>query len=194
MRIRLLASVLLAAAVALIVVAAPGSTESTYIYKRGDSTYMRGSLDDLKALSGRHGSEFVWTRQGGREYVITDRAVLDSVRAAFTELDVLEKPLKEIERRLDPHERELEKVEHRMDRLSDQLDDEDLPESTRTNLERQMEAVEEEMRRIEDRMRGVEREMERFEKEMERAEEAAEKKFEQIVARAIATGKAKRVD
>ena len=194
MRTRLLAFVLLAAAVSLIVFAAQGSSQSSYIYKRGDSTYLRGSLDDLKALLGRYGNEFVWTRQGGREYVITDRAVLDSVRNAFAELDALQIPLHEVEERLKPHDRELDKVERRMDALSDELGDENLPESTRATMERQMEAVEEEMRQIEDRMRVIEREMERLEKEMERVEEAAEEKFERIVERAISQGKAKRVD
>jgi prefoldin subunit 5 len=194
MRTRLTVFVLLLAAVALIVIAAPGSTKSSYMYKRGDSTYLRGSLDDLKGLTGKHGNEFVWTRQGGREYVITDRAVLDAVRVAYTELDALEKPLHELEKRLRPHERELDRVEQRMDALSDQLGDEDLSESTRDAVERQMRAVEDEMRQVEDRMRVVEREMERFEKEMDRVEEAAEAKFEKIVERAIAQGKAKRVD
>jgi DNA repair exonuclease SbcCD ATPase subunit len=194
MRTRLLALVLLVAAVATLVIAAPRSTKSSYIYKRGDSTYMSGSLDDLKALQGRYGTEFVWTRQGGREYVITDRAVLDSVRAAFAELDAKERPLKEIERHLEPHERELDRIERRVDDLDDELEDEDLPESTRATLERQLQVAEDEMRKVEDRMRGLEQELERVEREMERFEEAAEAKFERIVERAIDDGKATRVD
>jgi peptidoglycan hydrolase CwlO-like protein len=193
MRTRLLAFVLLLAAVATIVIAAPDSSQTSYLYKRDGNTYLRGNLDDLKEVAGRSG-EFVWTRQGGREYLITDRAVLDSVRAAFAELDAKKQPLKEIERRLQPHERELDRVERRVDELSDALDDEELTESTRANLERQLHAAEAEMRAVEEGMRSLEEELERLERGMERIEEAAEAKFERIVERAIAAGKATRVD
>ncbi len=193
MRTRLLAFVLLLAAVATIVLSAD-SSKSSYIYMRDGQTYMRGNISDLEALAGRSGKEFVWTRQGGREYVITDRAVLDSIRAAFAELDAKKQPLEDVEERLEPHERELNRVERRIDDLSEQLDDEDLAESTRANLERQLETAEEEMRKVEAGMADLEREMERLERELDHIEDAAEARFEQIVQKAIAAGKGTRVD
>ena len=193
MRTRLLAFALLLAAVATIVLASD-SSKSSYIYMRGGRTYLRGSINDLKALSGRNEKELVWSRQGGREYVITDPSVLATIREAYADLDAKQKPLKAIEERLKPHERELSRVERRIDDLSDQLGDEDLAESTRATLERQLDAAEDEMRKVEAGMADLEREMERLEREMDHIEEAAEAKFEQIVQKAIAAGKATRVD
>jgi predicted RNase H-like nuclease (RuvC/YqgF family) len=194
MRTRLLAFALLAAVLATAVLAGSRRDAWAYIYKRNGSLSMSGNIEGVKALSGRYGDEFVWTRQGTTEYVITDRAVLDDVRGAFRELDSYEEPLRKLEERLRPHERELEKLETRLDAVSDQLDDEDLPESTRATLERQMEGLENEMHAIEQRMHGVEEEMDRLDDKMERIEDAAEEHFHKIVEQAIASGKAKRVD
>ena len=194
MRTRLLAFLLLLAVVATIVIASPHSSgKTTYLYKRGDSVYLNGNVSELENL-GDYGNEFVWTRQNGRSYVITDPAVLATIRAAYAELDAKEKPYKDIERRLRPQERELERIEERVDELGDQLDDEDLSESKRAALERQLHDAEAEMRQVEARMRDVEKELERVEKEMDRLQDAAEERFERMVDQAIAAGKAKRVD
>lgn len=61
-------------------------------------------------------------------------------------------------------------------------------------LEKPLKEVEKRMRPHEREMEEVEREMEGLEKEMDWAEETAEARFERIVERAIAEGKAKRVD
>lgn len=168
----------------------------SYIYKRGDTTYMRsdGDLSNLKAIQKRYGSEFVWVRDGGDTYVLTDPAVLASIRGIFSELDRLNAPMREIEERMKPHEREMEKIESRLDAVTEQLDDEDLSDSQRDSLESKMHGIEAEMRQVEKRMNEVERELDRMEREMDIQEEAAEKRFEDVVTRAIRAGKAQRAD
>lgn len=171
---------------------------SSYVWKRGDSSSMmmiHGDLDDLGRFKNQWGNEYVWTRQpNGQQYVITDRAVLTEVAAAFAALNAAEAPMREVERRLRPHEREMNKIERRLDAIADQLDDEYLPESQRDELERKMRAIEEEMERVEEKMEVMEREMERIETIVDAEADKAEAKFEQIVDRAIRGGVAKRVN
>jgi chromosome segregation ATPase len=171
---------------------------ASYVWKRSDGTStitIHGSLDELGRLKNQWGSEYVWTRQAnGTQYVITDRAVLNEIAAAHADLDAAEIPMREAEARMRPHEREMNKIERRLDAVSDQLDDEDLPEAEREELERKMQAIEEEMDAAEKKMEVVEREMERLETIVDREADKAEKKFEEIVDRAIRDGRATRID
>lgn len=186
-------------ALALLVFAAVLTTAKqrfTYIYKRGDSTHARisGAFDRIGEVSKKYGNEFVWLRMDGRSYLIRDAGTLADVRNAFRHLDEMEPSLREVERRLRPFEREFEKFEERVDALGDSLDDERLSEATRDDIEEKMRVAEEKMRAVEEKMRVVEREQERLEKESERREVIAEKRFEEIVERAVKQGIAQRVD
>lgn len=197
MRYRLLAVLLLAAAAVAGTFASFGDSRTSYVHRRGDRTTMMtisGGIPDLNALTRRYGSEYVWARQEGREYIITDAAVLAEVRAAFAKLDEVEAPMRGLEERMKPHEREMEKIESRLDALADQLDDEDLSDSARDAIEEKMQAVEKERQAVEDRMEVVEREMETLSDRIERHAEAAEAQLEQLVNRAVRSGKALRLD
>jgi DNA repair exonuclease SbcCD ATPase subunit len=197
MRIRLLASALLLATVTGTLLFASDS-KSNYIYKRGDRTTMMGAwnnFDELKRIDARYGNEYVWTRQNGREYVITDRNVLDEVRAITAELDQIEAPLRRLEERLRPDENELEKIERRADAISDQLDDDDtLSSARRSELQRQLRALQAEMRVVAKRMKVIEIDIDRLDAIVDVKTDRMEEQFEGIVARAIRAGKAKRVN
>lgn len=158
----------------------------SYIYKRGDQSHLRtngGDIDSLVRTSKRWTGEFVWLRRDGRNYLIRDAAVLAAVANAFADMHALEPRLRAAEEKRRPVEAKMEVVEERLDRLSDENGD----EAERRKAERAMQA-------LEDEHRIVERAAETLEKEMERREELAERKFGQIVIRAIETGKAQRVD
>jgi predicted nucleic acid-binding Zn-ribbon protein len=195
MRTRLLAFALLLFAAAAGVLTA-GDKSMSYLYKRGDSSYMRmnASIDRIGAVAKKYGNEFVWVRSNGRSYVIRDAATLAEVRSAFGEVDAMEPSLREAEKRLKPFEKQMEAIETRVDAFGDQLDDENLGESTRDAIEAKLRDAEDALRGVERQMAGVERETERLERESEKREEAAEERFERIVERAIESGVAERAD
>ncbi|MFL6247109.1 MAG: hypothetical protein ACJ74H_13845 [Thermoanaerobaculia bacterium] len=167
----------------------------SYIYRTGgDVLHIRGGFDHIGPLARKYGDEFLWFRMDGRAYLIRDEKTLGEVRQAFRKVEELEPSLREVDRRLKPYEREMEKIEEREDALSDSLDDEDLSDATRQNLEAKLREVEKTMRGIEEKMRVVEREMDKLEKESERREAIAEQRLEEIVARAVRQGVAERAD
>jgi len=195
MRIRTLASLALLTAIVAGTALAAGKKMS-YVYKRGDHSYSRisGDLDNIRKLSNRYGSEFVWISLDRREYVVRDAATLAAVRETFRDVDALHPSMQAIEARMRPYERRIQQLENQLDPLSDSLDDDNLTDRTRDAIEEKMRVLERAMRDVEEQMEGVEREMERMEKEIERREEIAEKRFEALVDKAIASGAAQRVD
>ena len=192
MRTRLIALALLGCA-ALVITAKP---RIEYIYKRSGSMHTRisGSFDRIGEVARRYHGEFVWLRMDGRNYLIRDAATLAEVRSTFRPVEELEPSLREVERRLKPFEQEMEQVEERVDELGDSLDDDRLTDATRDDIEDKIRDAETKMRAIEDKARVIERELERLEQESERRETIAEKKFEELVVRAVRQGIAERVD
>lgn len=192
MRTRLIALALLGCA-ALVITAKP---RIEYIYKRSGSMHTRisGSFDRIGEVARRYHGEFVWLRMDGRNYLIRDAATLAEVRSTFRPVEELEPSLREVERRLKPFEQEMEQVEERIDELGDSLDDDRLTDATRDDVEDKIRDAETKMRAIEDKARVIERELERLEQESERRETIAEKKFEELVVRAVRQGIAERVD
>ena len=192
MRTRLIALALLGCA-ALVITAKP---RIEYIYKRSGSMHTRisGSFDRIGEVARRYHGEFVWLRMDGRNYLIRDAATLAEVRSTFRPVEELEPSLREVERRLKPFEQEMEQVEERIDELGDSLDDDRLTDATRDDIEDKIRDAETKMRAIEDKARVIERELERLEQESERRETIAEKKFEELVVRAVRQGIAERVD
>lgn len=176
---------------------AAGPSNFPYIYKSGSTTHMRSSdnIEKMVKLSKRWSGDFIWLRKDGQQWLIRDAAVLATVRAAFAGMHALEPRLRAAEERRHPYEHKMEAVEKRMDRISDQLGDDDtLTAATRRSLETRLRALEVEFESIERDARGIEREAEALEDEMERLEEIAERKFEQLVLRAVAQGRAERVN
>jgi methyl-accepting chemotaxis protein len=168
----------------------------SYLYKRPDGSSiskMRGSLGDITSLSKRYGNEFIWVKQGDRQYVVKDAAVLAEVRTAFKKLHEIEEPVRVIEKRLQPHTDELERLSEQLEDLTDRFEDGDLSEATRASFQRKMHVIEKEMSAVEKRMESVERELERVTEVVEKEADRAEDRFEDLVARAIDGGKAVRV-
>jgi peptidoglycan hydrolase CwlO-like protein len=194
MRTRLAVLTLLIAIAATSLVTA--DERDSYVWKRNASTttMFHGDLDDVRRLTSLYGSEYVWTRQSGREYVITDRAVLDEVATIFVELDRAQAPMDAVQERMRPHQRAMDRAADRMEALAERLEDEDLSDSVRATIERQMHEVEKEMERVEAQMEIVEHEIERLSTVIEAKAEKVERKFEALVDRAIREGKAKRVN
>jgi chromosome segregation ATPase len=191
-RILALSAVALLAAVSLM-----ASERFSYVYKRGQQSHIRSTGEKIATVvrkAKQWSGELVWARRNGREYLIRDAATLVEVRGAFAELDAMEPTMREAERRMRPYEERMEVAERRVDAIGDQLDDDDLTDATRAALERKLESAERDMEAIEREMAKVERAMEDVENEMERREEIAERRFEQIVIRAIESGRAERVD
>ncbi|HEX8620045.1 MAG TPA: hypothetical protein VF911_20865 [Thermoanaerobaculia bacterium] len=195
MRTRILTILVLVVSAAMSVLSA--SERTSYIYKRGDSTTMMkvdGDLPNMKTLFKRFGNEFIWTRQGARQYVVTDAAVLTEVRGAMAKLESVEAPMKALEARMKPHTRQMEAVSKQMEALAGRFEDGDLSAVTEKSFEQKMQALDKEMKAIEARMEGVEREMERVTKDIDKHAAIAERRLEEIVVRAIRGGKAVRVD
>ena len=178
MRNRLLALTLLLAATAM----AGSRDRFSYVYKHGGRSTVRigGSFEHYPRDAKRWSGDYIWLYRNGNGYLIRDAGVLADVRGAFAQVEALEPKMREVEARFNPIERKYEALEERMDELSDR-DEED------PALERAMHAIEADYKK-------AEREVEAVEKEMDRREEIAEKKFEEIVIRAIDQGKAQRVD
>lgn len=191
MRTRLFA-ILSVIVIGAVLTAGAGSRMS-YIYKRGDTSYMRGmaTIKMIERIGKRYGGEYIWVEQDGRRWLIRDAAVLAEARELFRELDAFAAPLEAVQKRLRPFERKYDEFERRADAISDAYD-EDLTERESEALQARLEEVEKEMEAVEREMRVVEREMERLEQEMEKLEEVVERKFEQLVARAIRSGAAQR--
>ncbi len=194
MRTRLAALTLLVTVTAASL--ATAGSGARYVWQRGQGSMvmMNGNLDEIGRFRKQYGNEYIWIRQpNGAQYVITDRAVLNEVAAAYAELDRAQAPMEQLERRMHPHEEEMDRLSDRIEALAEQLGDENLSDARRRDLERRMNAIEKEMNRVEEKMESVSGEMERLSDVIERESAKAERRFETIVARAIRAGKAKRV-
>lgn len=193
MRTRLAVLTLLATISLASIVTAAGN--DSYVWKRNDatSTMFNGELDDLEKLNSRYGSEYIWARQSGREYVITDRTVLNETAVLFADLDRTEAPMRGLEHRMRPHERAMERAAERMETLAGQME-RDLSGSAREKVRRQMQDVQEEMEQVQKKMEAVQREMQRLSTVIQSKSEKVERDFIALVNRAIRDGKAKRVN
>ncbi|HYO78259.1 MAG TPA: hypothetical protein VE010_17495, partial [Thermoanaerobaculia bacterium] len=87
MRTRLLAALVLTAAATTL---AAADRLDSYVYKRPDGTSImriNGSLGDIKSIAKRYGNEFIWAKEGNRQYVVKDAGVLAEARTVFAKLD-----------------------------------------------------------------------------------------------------------
>ncbi len=181
----LLSSLIVALVVVASALAAP--LNFPYVFKRGSGSIIRvnGSLESFKRIQERWSGEYIWLKRGSREYLIRDAAVLAAAGGAYAQVDALEPAHRAAEERFQPIEQKYDALEERVDQLSDEEDPAHADE-LRT-AERALHAMEPEYR-------AAEEAVERIEEEMDRREEIAERKFEDIVLRAVDAGKATRVD
>ena len=175
----------------LILAAASLAAEDTaYIFARPGHTRIHVGelgLDAALALKDRFEGEFLWFRQGTREYVIYDPATLRSITALFAPVEALAPEYRAVHERLRPLEKRENELEDLVDRLEDREDD-------LTSQERQR------LRELHRMLNELEREMEKFEAEEERLddrqdrlEQEAERAMMPLLDRAVRSGVAQRV-
>jgi DNA repair exonuclease SbcCD ATPase subunit len=161
-----------------------------YIFSRSGQTRIHAGDMDLHsalALKDRWSGDFLWTRQGNREYLITDPAVLHEASALFARADALEPEYRAVRARLRPLEQREEQLELEKDRLEDQEDDLTLAEERRRDeLTGQLRAIAEQIERFE-------REEERLDLRQDALEAEAERALAPLINRAMRNGLARRV-
>ena len=166
----------------LLAISAGAHERFSYVYSRGKRSVIRigNSFDHYKKIAKRFSGDYIWLYHNGRGYVIRDAGVLAAVQTAFAPVDALEPKMREAEAKLRPVEQKYEELEERVDKINDRGDEDSVLERRLRELERELEVVERAAEAVED--------------EIDRREEIAEKKLEQLALRAIAEGKAERVD
>lgn len=168
----------------------------SYMYKRGEESYLRisGDFDQIERHADRWGDEFVWFSRDGREYVITDAATLATIRTAFRDVEARQPAVRALEQRMRPIEDEIERAEKRVDTMSDRLGDEEMEHAQRSALEQKLEVAERELEAAERRLRPLEQELDKLENELDRLEDVAERKLVEIMGQAVRNGTARRAD
>jgi hypothetical protein len=150
----------------------PSRGANAYVLSRtGGNSSMNVSIRDLNALQSRFSDDFLWFRRSGKEYLISDRAVIDEAERCFDSLRTLRPEQEELARR----DRALDREEEALDRENDALADADEAEP------RDEGRLDERRRDIETRLRALEeqqRELDRKERILDEREEVLEKEAE----------------
>ena len=121
MRTIVLALAVAAAPVALACDSPSDSNAATFILRDGDTTWMIGSMKDLKRVKSKLGGPgpALFVRLDGREYVIDDAATVDRARAMFQDSDPIDAKQEALERDMEALERRQEALEEREDARED---------------------------------------------------------------------------
>jgi chromosome segregation ATPase len=177
----------LLAVLALVLPLFAGNRPLSYVWVRGDGHSISTSnmdLDTALAIRDRLGSELIWFRLRGAEYVVRDQATLaaldrlwEPMRASDPEYDALQKRL-----------RALEKKEQEIDRQHDALEDQE----ERADQARLRE-LEDRLRDIERQLRPLEREERRLDDKRDAIERDVERKMVPLLEEAVRKGVAKRM-
>jgi hypothetical protein len=174
------------------------AAEMSYIFKRGETTYIAAgniNIANIGSLTGRFKGDYLWAKIDGREYLIRDAATMDEARRAFVEVEANQELYHALTARMEPLEAKYEALEEQEEELSDSLGDEpeNYTEAEKRAMERRIAALEEQMRPLEAQLRELERQEEVLDDKEERLEEAAEKKLQVIIRKAIARGAAEKL-
>ncbi|HEX8169664.1 MAG TPA: hypothetical protein VF824_03890 [Thermoanaerobaculia bacterium] len=194
-RIAVLASLL----VGLSLSGSVSASSPRYIYRHNGKSYLvidgtyPESMKSVASITDRYPGDFIWVRDARGAWLIRDAGVLAEAARAYAELDAMHPELEALEAKIRPYERRAEEVERELDEVSDSFDDEDLPKAERTRNERRMRELEQRLREAELAYKPMERNLETLERRADALEAIAEKKLERIMQRAIADGKAERV-
>lgn len=161
-----------------------------YVFSRSGQTRIHAGDMDLKsalALKDRWSGDFLWTRQGEREYLITDSTVLREASGLFARADALEPEYSAVRAKLRPLEKREAQLEREKDRLEDREDD-----LTRAE-ERRHDELAEQLRAIAEQIERLEREEERLDLRQDALEGEAERALGPVINRAIRSGIARRI-
>lgn len=160
----------------------------TYVFMHGSSNIISGSSMSLQsALAKRdtYGSDFLWFRDHGKEYVIRDEATLDRIDHLFDAAHAFDPEAKRIERELRPLERRETELDDRIDELTDREDED--PKLTAAE-EQDLDRLRSEIEMVRSRMRPLERQEEEIDHKRDAAEHDAERRMVPILDEAIRSG------
>ncbi len=175
-----------------------GADKMSYIFKRGDTTYMvTGNINirNIGKLTGRFSGNYLWAKIAGREYLIRDQAVLAEAGRAFVQVEANQEKYHALEKKMRPVERRHDALEEQHDDLTDSLSDhpERYTAAEERDMERRIREIEAQMRPLEAELRVLEQQEEVLDDKQEQLEEVAEKELRKIIERAIARGAAEKL-
>ena len=95
----------------------PSGSSSTFILREGDTTYLIGSIKDLKRVKSRlrGPGPALFVRLDGKEYVIDDAATVDRAREIFQRSRPLDAKQEALERDIEALQRRQDALEERED-------------------------------------------------------------------------------
>jgi len=168
----------------------PARAADAYVLSRtGGNSTMNVSIEDLMALRSRFSDDFLWFRRRGKEYMVSDRAVIEEAARCFDPLQ----PLRPEQEALAQRDRALDREEEALDRELDAWDDADDAESrneVRLDDEHRRD-VETRLRAVRDQQRDLEREERILDERQEVLEKAAEAKLDLVIDDALRRGLAR---
>jgi bla regulator protein blaR1 len=160
----------------------------SYVLVRGSNQLTSGpniSLDTALQKRDAYGSDFLWFKKEGREYLIRDAATLARIQALFDRARVEKPEAKRIKHELRPLEDRESQLDREIDRLTDR-DDDDKPLTA--DEERRLDSLRSEMRDLHTKMRTLERQEEEIDRKRDALEAEAEREMLPILDEAIRTG------
>ena len=164
----------------------------TYVLVHGSHQVISGSNISIeRALAKRdaYGSNFLWFRDDGKDYVVRDAATLDRIERLWDAQRAFDPEAKRIEKELRPLERRESELDDEIDELTDR---DEGPELTAAE-ERKLEQLRREMDALRPKLRALERQEEAIDRKRDAAEAEAERRMVPILEDAIRSGVADRV-
>jgi hypothetical protein len=184
--------------------AAASSQEDAYVlFLDKNSVSMSGNMGDFaraRELRGKRSEQFLWFRQGGMEYVVTDPSVLRSVVAAHGTGPELEAASKQA--RVDAEQAELEARLEALSAKRDELGDRDSKEqleqaeryAAKAARQRKQSEMDEEIARTSSHIDSVSAQQDDIAKEIERVAMGADRRIRELLERSIESGAARNVE
>ena len=161
----------------------PSRRDAYVLSRAGGDSNMNASVDDLETLRSRFSKDFLWFRRNGKEYVISDPAVIDQAERCFDAL----RPLRPQQEALADRDRVLDREEEALDREHDALVDEDHATREAGSDERRRD-IEKQLRAIREQQRDLEKEERIFDERQEALEKVAEARLDLLIDDALRRG------
>lgn len=178
-------------AVFLAALSLSASGHRSYVLMDGDMTMVSGgSLDITSAVAKRqtYGSDFMWVRIDGREYVIRDATTLARIDSLFAPARASDPDMERLHKRMRPIEKRERQLEREADALSDREDD----DAALTPAEKaRLQTLNRQLRDVESQLRVLEREEDALDKKRDAHEAEAERQMWPLVEEAIRSGVAR---
>jgi len=157
------------------------------LYRAGGNSCMNVSVADLEALQSQLSGDFLWFRRSGREYLISDRAVINEAERCFDALRTLTPEQEALAER----NRALDREEEALDRESDASDDGDDDGKRDPRLDERRRAIETRLRALEERQRDLATEERILDEREAVLEKAGEAKLDLVINEALRRGAAR---